>query len=182
MFKERKKTGHVGMNRSVNRSVTRSVTRRKSPETVARSIMFHAATRVLADAARKRRDVVPPRGMGGSGLPFVRDADEPNGRRRNVLSLDPIPSRRAIRVGPHTFDKRHLKRLLAHTPRARNPLTRQPIPRSVRQRLGVPVWTRRPPPGRVPLTPGARRVLREADTDAMLDLVRRVLRYRPPQT
>lgn len=127
-------------------------------EALARSIVFHAASRAMRDALAKRRDVVPPRGMRGSGLPFVRDAEEPNGRRRNVISLDPIPKARAIRIGAHTFDKKHLKRLLTHNPGAKNPMTREPIPAWVRPRLGV---------------------LQDARQNMMRDLVRRVLRHRP---
>lgn len=106
------------------------------------------ARRVVADAARahlqKTRGV--PMGMGGSGLPFARDASEADGYAMNVMSLDRIPAGRAVKIGPHTFDAKSLRALLAANPGATNPLTREPLPARVVKRYGP----RRPtaPPGR----------------------------------
>lgn len=74
--------------------------------------------------------------MAGSGLPFARNA---NGAHAvDAVSLNRIPSARAVRVGRHWMDARSLRALLAANPRATNPLTRQPFPAHVLRAYGRP--------------------------------------------
>lgn len=49
----------------------------------------------------------------------------------NAVSLRPIPTERAVRIGPHVFDERIIRALLAHDPNAKNPLTRHNFPQRI---------------------------------------------------
>ena len=91
-----------------------------------------------AATGHKRR----PRGMGGSGLPFARhEGLEGRPLASNFMRNEPFGSKYAVRIGPHSFSKWNLRRMLAVNPRAVNPLTRQPLPERVHRRYGPP-----PPP------------------------------------
>lgn len=71
--------------------------------------------------------------MRGSFLPFARNA---NGNYAiDPVSLERIPLRRAVRVGPHSFDSKVLREILKRN--TRNPLTREPFPRHVIDRYGI---------------------------------------------
>ena len=105
-------------------------------DAAARRVVADAATRVASRSAfashavmaAEGRGVAPlPRGMRGSGI-FRRET--------NAVSLDPVPTRRAVKVGKHYWNSKTLRALLARNPKATNPLTRQPLPRGVVGKYG----------------------------------------------
>lgn len=55
---------------------------------------------------------------------------------RDPISLEPIPTRRAVRVGRHYFDDLSLRQFFLHTDNPRNPYTREPFPPEVLARYG----------------------------------------------
>ena len=59
-----------------------------------------------------------------------------NGRpAKNVISLNLIPTKHAVRIGPHIFDARTLATFFEKTNNPRNPLTRQPFPNAIVKRF-----------------------------------------------
>lgn len=78
------------------------------------------------------------KGLGGArrlpGTAYVLNAD---GKPvDDPITMDPIPLRRAVKVGRHWHNAESLRKLFRHTPDARHPLTREPFPDHIRQRYG----------------------------------------------
>lgn len=109
-----------------------------TPDTLAKWMvrnagMAHAQTRLawpaFAASAIKKSKRNGPRGMGVPNL-YARNS---NGTRAiDPMSLNHVRKPHAVKVDPHVFDARQLRKLFAHNPRATNPLTRKPFPETVR--------------------------------------------------
>jgi hypothetical protein len=103
-----------------------------------------AASAVLASQGR---GVAPlPRGMRGRGI---------YRREWNAVSLDPVPVRRAVRVGQQYWDGKTIRTLLARDPDALNPLTREQFPPRVKRRYGPPRRADDSDPSYVPSSPSS---------------------------
>ena len=129
---------------------------KKSASVIARAVVSNAAREISARSAfasNALRAATPlPRGMGrGRGL-FVGRHDT-----LDPVTVNRIPVKRAVRVGKQWFNSRGLRSLLAHNPRATNPLTREPLPSAVHALYGPKT---RKPQAR---GPAPRRVRPEAD-------------------
>lgn len=105
---------------------------------LAQRVVANAVMHGMAQKQGRRRGA--PLGMGGSGLSFAMNS---NGTRSvNAVSLEAIPSHRAVKVGPHPFDARTIVELFEHSRdgQPRNPLTREVIPmaavKEAHRRLG----------------------------------------------
>jgi hypothetical protein len=73
--------------------------------------------------------------MAGSGVPFARHQGLQNRPlAESFVTGEPFALRKAVRVGPHSFSKNDLRKMLRVNPNAVNPLTRQPLPNRVKQR------------------------------------------------
>lgn len=67
-----------------------------------------------------------------------------NGRpAKNVISLNLIPAKHAVRIGPHIFDERTLATFFEKTNNPRNPLTRQPFPNAIVKRFSRQISRRK---------------------------------------
>lgn len=121
--------------------------------------LAQAATRnaLLQHAARQRGG---PRGMGTASSLYATDA---NGYATDPVSLDRIPRSRAVKVGPHTFNAKTLRALLAHNPRATNPLTRQSFPPAIYAKFSTKQNDRVHGTSPRDFTPDQRRVWRAGD-------------------
>jgi hypothetical protein len=54
---------------------------------------------------------------------------------RNVISLNLIPAKHAVKIGQHIFDERTLATFFEKTNNPRNPITRQSFPNAIAQRF-----------------------------------------------
>ena len=109
---------------------TRAAHAQKSRDlaTAAASTVARAAFAARAIQAAEGRGVAPlPRGMRGSGI---------YRREENAVSLAPVPTRRAVKIGRQYWDSKTLRGLLRSNPGATNPLTRQPLPPRVLKKYG----------------------------------------------
>lgn len=62
---------------------------------------------------------------------------------KNVISLNLIPVKHAVKIGPHIFDERTLKTFFEKTNNPRNPLTRQPFPDAIIKRFSRQISRRK---------------------------------------
>ncbi|KAL4856932.1 hypothetical protein ACK3TF_002969 [Chlorella vulgaris] len=107
---------------NAQRQATNALARRVVQNAFAQ-VAFRSAAK---EARRAPRRALAPKGMGGQSLFTVED---------NAVTLDPIPTKRAVKVGKQWWDSKTLLTLVARNgARARNPLTREPLPPAIHRR------------------------------------------------
>lgn len=131
MFKGRGKSPRAIQGRQAGWANLRPVTTAIAADATRRTMLASLAAQSLR-AMKKPTKRLVPRGMGRSGLNFVKNS---NGDfATDPVSLNVIPaSRRAIKEGRKWFDRRTVQKLTNQG--MRNPLTRQPWTAATLQKL-----------------------------------------------
>lgn len=108
--------------------MTSTAQKRQALANTAALAVARGAFAAKAIQAAEGRGVAPlPKGMRGSGI---------YRRETNAVTLDPVPTRRAVKIGKQYWNSRTLRGLLKSNPAVRNPLTRQPLPQRVVKKYG----------------------------------------------
>ena len=108
--------------------MTTAAQKRKALADAAALAVARGAFAAKAIQASKGRGVAPlPKGMRGPGI---------YRRETNAVTLAPIPTRRAVKVGKQQWNSATLRGLLKRNTAAKNPLTRQPLPNRVAIKYG----------------------------------------------
>ncbi len=108
--------------------MTSTAQKRQALANTAALAVARGAFAAKAIQAAEGRGVAPlPKGMRGSGI---------YRRETNAVTLDPIPTRRAVKIGKQYWNSSTLRGLLKSNPAVRNPLTRQPLPQRVVKKYG----------------------------------------------
>lgn len=134
--------------KAANQALARKATKAKTVPN-ARLVKLAAAllaARAVAGAAafKRGRVAAAPKGMGR--ITPLKFAANDQGIAINALTQAYIPTRRAVRIGKQWYDSDGLRALLKFDRKARNPLTREPLPREVVTKYGPKVVARAPLP------------------------------------
>lgn len=115
--------------KAANTANTTTKRRRQQRNRLAQHVAHDALMTLLASralATHRRR--AAPKGLGGTRALFVTNA---NGTyASDPVSLDRIPTTRALKIGKHWFDAKTIAKLF-NMPAPRNPLTRQPLANTI---------------------------------------------------